>query len=688
MMSSTTRRALVLGGVLAVLALLAWVELRSGPTASPVASPVPASKPQLDPRDEPPGLATKAGEFGAEGSNASREPVAAANLAADASALELCVRSALALPLSQVDVRAGDGLWRPHDCRLFVASSGVVGPSRATLRGLAPPFDVRAPGHAPLRVDGVVRASGGAIDIVLQPDALLVIEDPLGLFDEAEPPVRPSGAPWLDQAILATHGRLADGSWALALASERVTTRGDSELELALPLHDGEALLCKLRHAPGLRARAKLPEELAQAGRADLSVRVGPHSPRSSGPWSLRLVDAPAPAQSWIRSTDSDEAVGELRARARPLDTTVESARGEWTFAALNVGRDYSYAAFDRASGASAIGALRHSGEPLELTLRGGCGLSGKLSVPAGSALPARVDLGVYWNAPPSRTNWTFDASIWNALSLPARPLASDGSFESACFDALPEGYDDRALLSVTLYARGFRRARWSGEVSRAARYDVGVVALVPLEPAFVLASPRDVTSWDREHCTVHRERLPDSVPKLVSTAPNALNASLSSFAVSDWVQNSDGSLAVYVEDEGAALLHQPWTPPDSLALVCALPDRAPRVLYAERGPDGRYHPLPTERHRVSIEYLPQAGAAQPWKLHLRWRGIWLAEEAIRAGRAGDVWTRDFEAPTGAELVWVPQLDAGWHGLMPNGPPTALALVAPPDGAALRVSLR
>src|SRR5262245_45746832 len=167
-------------GLLALAALLGWVLfLERGRPPPPVAGSVAphlADEPLPGAQLEGPGAREPAGRIPTV--DAAADGAAAGELAFD-------VRSSIGLPLRRVELLGSAGVWSPVAC-----AGGRV---RARARA---PLSVRAPGHAA----GQLPAAGGSV--VLEPDALLELDDPEGLLPRDAAP-RPAGGDALDALDLA-----------------------------------------------------------------------------------------------------------------------------------------------------------------------------------------------------------------------------------------------------------------------------------------------------------------------------------------------------------------------------------------------------------------------------------------------------------------------------------------------------
>lgn len=556
-----------------------------------------------------------------------------------ATQLRLRVRSSLGFWLECVEIRGSGALWQPHKL-----VHGV-----ATLSGIALPLEARAPGHAARCFDALGAAVDGAYELLLEPESLVVIDDPNRWLPGQLTPSASDDAPLRDLAALCSQGRIDERRHGLAFDSERLGARRLHELELGFEKRDAGTLRCKVRIERGLRAHGEMPANIEPRLPAPLVVRVHPEA-RRGGPWLLRIVLVDTASGTWLRADANDRVVGRLHVATSPYDASGVQADGQWTFDAAPTGRDYSYALFDLATGASAIGTLRHLGEPIELRLKPGCVVAGRVAVPEGSALPASIDLTVQWSEPPSRVNWRGARSMWNTQTREDVPVAHNGSFELACFDAIPDGYDGRGLLSVQVDSDDFASGGRELEVARAARHELGVIELAAAAPGITVAW--DAHLWPRSHFRTW------------------LSAAGSTQDVIRIIERPGGSWLV----RAAEAVDAP-----AVALWWITESRERDWLFLERDGDV-YRAARLEERPVEVAIEPGQDPDRFWRLALCWRDARVDLDEVRATQGGEVLPRSYRVPSGARLSWTPfrQLNAGVSP--PLGPPQSVEL-DPPIGA-------
>ncbi|TAJ18831.1 MAG: hypothetical protein EPO68_07255 [Planctomycetota bacterium] len=647
-MNSRASAVLALAAI-GLLLLGAWWWLRAEPAVANVdardAAPTAESEPQrasLEPTAVLGDPEVESDEV-AEIAHASRVAVGGP----DASAIRVRLRSSVGLPLLRVEVRGSDALWQPH---------AVVG-GVATLASAALPLEARAPGHAARRFESLGASIDGAYELLLDPESLVVIDDPTELLTSGALPHASGDAPLRDLAALLSHGPIGARKYALAFDSERLVARRMHELELGFGMRSCWTLQCKVRLEKGLRAHGELPAETAVRSHAPLVVRVHPDSPRR-GPWTLRIELASKSNASWIRADLGDHVVGNLQANPSSFAATEYRTDAVWKFDNLLMERDYSYALFDHATGASAMGTLRHLGQPIELRLNAGCVVTGRVAVPAGATSPASIDVTVQWSEPPSKVKWRTARSMWNSQSLAGVPLAPDGSFQFACFDGIPDGYDGLGLLSVQIETDEFASGGRELEVVRAQRHDLGVVELAAAAPGITLA------------------------PKS-NYSPHALFKTWASAAgveqdVIRTLERPDGSLLVRTAQPIDAR---------ELALRWITESRhRGHVFLAREG--GVYHPAQVQRRHIELAIEQGPDPDRFWRLALDWHGASVDLDEVRATQAGEVLVRRYDVPDGTRLAWTAhrQLNAGVSP--PLEPSRSVALDVPAGAPPARAVLR
>ncbi|MBM3977840.1 MAG: hypothetical protein FJ299_12725 [Planctomycetes bacterium] len=648
-----SRALLVLVAAL-LAALLAWLLLReqppeAGQAAMPDAPARTEAGTQASHLDSPP-------EAGGVGETRSEVALRAA-LGSPATFVErdcrVRVRSSVGLPLEWVEMRSSDGLWRPHSC-----VGGV-----ATLRVRRMPLELRAPGHAQRSLELLGKPEDEVHDVVLDPESLLVLADPAHCIAPLGRPGARGGLSAADLPLLAAHGRVHEGSYAIAFDSSRLEARGLHVFELALPLETGEKLECKVHLSPSLLAEGTVPEELSRARRAELAVRVGGPA-RGRGPWTLRLTDSGVSIDAWIRRQASDHIAGSLETLVRPLDDERESALGRWTFPDLTLERDYTYAAFDLATGAHAIGTLRHTGDPIELTLLPGCIIAGRLSA-TGGPLPTSVSATIEWRPPASRVRWREMRSLWNSQVVRAVRVGHDGRFEFAGRSAsAAEGdHAGQASLSLQIDAPGFALSSVEREVEIGTRHDLGVIELVQDAPWLTIAPGHGI-----DPARIHQHWL------------CALDTQV---GVERLELREDGSLAVH-----APQLREIPGVLDRAALQWIERDQERGHLFLKPVGAAHFAPATTAAHEILLTVGPGDGPDRLWRLSLSWGGARVDLEEVRGAQEGEALPRTVEAPPGARLEWVAYqvLNAGISE--PLGPAQVLELVPSADGSPLEAALR
>lgn len=626
------KRAGLLLLVAAVLGIL-WIANRGGRASGSGGAPRSAERRSSDPGQ----LALDARK---EPEASAREPESGA-LPTEASeaSTSISIRSSAGLPLAFAEIQEGDEPWKRRD----------MNEGRCELGGVALPCRLRAPGHAPASVERL----GG--EIVLEPDALLVLEAP-GLRACAqgiEPfrgwvgPKGERGAETEEQlARLASFGFSDDDRWSIAVTSKLLAAwRPDRKLAVSLERHDRRRIEILFDALPGARASWSPPcadqldvapldltldwPEGGIAGEVELRLWVMRQSAtgvdtRSVLPWGSVAIGALSSAF--------------LQTRSKPDSDTV--ALGPWP-----KGATYGLTASDHASGAYGGMVFEHDGSPRTLSMHPGFAILGRISVPDGVASPTRA-----------RMLWEYRTtdrgrSVWRG-ALQVGPFGIGEQFEAHLVQQVPiertVDLEPPSILDLKVDAPGFETFHKTYSTGGTRRFDCGVVELKPLVPQLVLAPGSHIDERSIEWRQLRVDARPD-VSWTIRSARRQLDESLAIFLFRNTDAEPGEDRFRFSSDRTG---DDDWGDfpenPGGFALI----ESGSEGVCLRRLADGRYESVATIRCTLDVECRSMPTGGGPWIVGWQWQGLSFAASRITPEFEGERTHVELSIPEDGVTLW------------------------------------
>jgi hypothetical protein len=590
-------------------------------------------------------------------------PIAAVNgVSAERSSLAAPVSSMpppTAVSSDRITVRSSIGLELPfaefeHHVGEWTQAALVQGTcSRSVLVGVT---HASAPGHA------AVAVTPDAKEIVLEPDALLVIEadslracarviEPLDQFTDHS-----SGQvllrPGLRRAV--AWGWLSDEQWAIALAPGLLEEGYDQACELEIHWRDERTTHATFRGLPGCREHWTVDCEQRVSG-LPLEVRIERPVGLAAGPVSLALDRATSGSLvgksskfSWGEVHEwADDEFHELR--------SIEPASRGIVLGFVPSGARMNLSARDESSGAYGRLAFVHDGSPRVIELVPPFRLTGRLVPPVGAVLPSHLDISC------TALEGQEEIAHWD-MGRQSVPVEPSGAFvlfgpgHLLRLERVPLEVPSRLVLSLNV--PGFDPWAGSFETHHAAALDCGDVHL-ETHPAEVVLAPG--------HGLVVRSVKWES---LMTAGEKQVT-----WNVRDAVLRDDGCLAIFLErDSSDPRLLSTWptgarswpTPPPQALLIYTIADDDSGLKAFERDAGGRYAESPVKTREIDFDFREPIDRAR-WLVGWEWRGLTGVSEAIDPSRFGEMVHVRVRAPAlGVTLQWATdwehRLDPGARG--------------------------
>ncbi len=571
--------------------------------------------------------------------------VAVPAAAPSASATGLRVRSAEGLALSFVEVEDEPGRWR--DVALV---DGACDPTTLRL-----PCNVRAPGHVP----------GTAIrledEVVLQADALLVLEG----SDLRNCVVSIAPFPWLAFldtdyapsmrerfARLETHGFTSTDRWAIAVSGDGL---GESfgyrhELEVHVEDRNYRLIVVEFRATRGARGSWTVPCD-ARLPVAPLDVAIVRPADAVHGElvcnlhiYAERDVLRELP-QSWGRVV--------LQPGLRfTREGRVPANEDRWHLADVPLREHAVLTVMDQESQANGRLFFVHDGTPQRIELRAGFTLTGRIAVPAGTALPTRMNMCFGRPADPPDRQARIEAFSSDMRDV---PIATDGAFEVRGPQRVPLWREISAEppveLALQIEARGFEihSSRWP--LGAATRVDCGTLVLVPSSAPIVLAPGHGFRAETLDWMTLRS----GTGPKdwwTIRCGRREVDTSLALVLDREWLARNDPDARDAAKD-ALEIERAHAERPSSIAIEALVVDIGSDWGRAfVRGADGRYERV--EERDYTIEAAASAVVEPDSQLTIgwQWRGIPQRLVTLGPGRAGQRNTLRFVAPRDGVHLW------------------------------------
>lgn len=630
-------RAVAWCSALLLAVLVAWLFLarsRFSPAAASTAGPSRgSSKGELD--AQPALEASHASEVPRE---LASENGAATDAGSMTSEHTLTVRSSVDLPLPFIEWETSENGWLREE----------LDDSRCDVASMKLPCRIRAPGHL------ASLASKAGQDIVLEPDALLVLEA-AGLktctaqirpYDryirqhEEEAYMRSE----LREAI--AWGWISDDRWALAASSDLVPdAMGAADpIEIVLRWRDGRRADIHFTAKAGARGSWTVPcdqlfpsapldvhiERLDEGDEGSLQLLLGRISEgnadgrREEQPWGSVMFYAPQ--DFW-------------------LEETLPESRQELHVDFVPTGTPLSLAALDLRSRAYGRLVFVHDGTRRVLMLRRAFEVTGRLVSATNSDPISTAD--VSWHF----TDGKNDLWGWQSAGR-SLVLAADGGFRLRGPTDPPSSeqtpLDPPSQLVLHVAAPGFGEVERTFDTAGATAFDCGEIRLVPAQGEIVLAPGHGLSIK-----AVRWEGV------MGSSAPGVW------WSVRDALPTPDGRLALFLvrSDEHPELFQalengqstdRPWpTIPSERILIHVLLDGGDMPWAFERGPDGRYVAVRRGKYDLQAECRTLPGEEKGWMVGWQWHEIWDVVATVPAWKLGQRMALRFAAPTeGSTLYW------------------------------------
>jgi hypothetical protein len=629
-MSSTLKRTALLL-LLAAILVVAWIANR-GSRAPGVGAgvgeekraPSGASEAGLDSQVKPEDGVVRE----AEGEMPKPEPHAAAT--------SISIRSSAGLKLAFVEIQERDAPWQRRDL--------VEG--RCELEGAALPCRLRAPGHSPAAVERL----GGAI--VLEPDALLVLETPglRGCVESIEAlryGVAPRNPKFPERlGGFSSSGYLDDDHWAIAVTSKQLATFStDRKLPVTLEWHDRRRAEIVFEALPGARAIWN-PTCSNDVEVAPLDVTLLWPEGEKAGEAVLYLWRIHETGARDGTRLDLPWGTVEISPASRVfIETRVKPGSGSVPLGPLPRGARCVFMAIDHASGAYGGMIFEHNGSARTLSMQKGLAIIGRLSVPAGVPSPTRT-----------RFSWEYLASDQDRYPWVGsqRDVATgaDGEFEVRRLDHFPfeqtASLDPPHILDLTVVAPGFEDFHRTYSTGGARRFDCGVLNLKPIVPQMVLAPGFQI-----------EERSLDYQHLRVSARPDI------AWEVRNCLRELDGSLAIFLRreeggepgkeryhfwsDESGKDEYEPFPEaPGDFALL----DPGEVGVGLRRRSDGRYESVATRSCTLDVDCRSMPSNGGPWSLGWRWQGLWIGSSRITPEFEGERTRIELPIPEDEVTLW------------------------------------
>ena len=576
------------------------------------------------------------------------------------------ISSSAGFELDEIEVSTPTGYWEsvPLDER-----------GRARVHGRELPFELRAVAHA-----NALATTADEL-VVLEPDALLTLEDPGGLLRATAP------RKWSEPELLVRDRVLQrhDGARALLAIAEDLTDSGD-ELDFEWPLADGGLLELELVPSAGLRARSETPLLPEHRAEGDLVVEALRADESPCGPISARIEAVERPEKRNLVDARGARC-GELRWLELEGSRLEVGSGPRATFAGLPLGVTFVLTVLEPGTGATAQVRVLHDGTPITVTLDGGRRVVGRL-VPADEVVAPPFEARIHGiRRTRASARWALAGdSSFHELEDPSVPVARDGRFSTAVPEA-PAGSSlaqSAADWSLTIDAPGFDVATATAPLGDEAVLDFGDIVLHRAEPELRIA-PGHSLAEDTDFAR--------AVVRFAGDAPFAFSV-LSARATTDGALEVELALVQREPNVFSALdevrhTYVTRTLPSPLPTHCVLElDSSPRrYVFLERDRDDPLREVASVPRaiRVRTEDAPDDGG---WSLSLEWEGVSIPCERWTAPAPYAAIWRVAAPAFGAHVSWRREhLRAGAWTLDPEAGRADLARQEPADGS-LEIVLR
>lgn len=537
----------------------------------------------------------------------------------------LRVRSSAGIALGFVELRADSGWERVE-----------LHEGSCELGARALPLEVRAPGHV------ARRAESPGQELVLEPDALLVIEGANLRACMTAVQVQEADcqrlADWAAARELAVcSGWISNLEYGIAVATDRREPL-PAEMDICLERADGDRRFLGLVAQPGLRARWRLD---CEGLRPTSSLEV--HVQRLPGERGELLVMLDCAQRREDRLPEAPVAWGSVAKWASALSAERRLAAGEDSvrFPVALDGRPHALAAMDVTTHAFGRLEFVHDGRPRTVELHPGLEFRGRV-----------VDAQTH--APLRSTYLRFEGIEQRAWIIESQHTALDehGSFTlrgPTSFAAISSGgFEPPRTFDLFVSAQGYDDARLRVERLQPLLLEAGEIALVPHRSPLVLAPGHGVkaAALDGQQA-IFADRpsegwsllagtdLPDGRLQLEFVRDPAADPRHPRFACSDLVRGTSEPSA-FERDPGALLFVE--VPDDTRTFRLAA--------------DGLYHRVEEDALELVLrtEALPPAGGS--WRIGWSYDGAWVCVGQLASDVAGNENHVRITVPHGAQELW------------------------------------
>ncbi len=546
--------------------------------------------------------------------------------------------SAEGLEITRVEVRdqAGAGAWYP-------VNQGV-----ADLPAGDPEPLIHAPGHVPKRV------RAGEDPILLEGDDVLALRCP-GLQDLTTGVQLLSWVPNSEERFrdVCAFGFADEHCWVLASEAQRIREDWPWSFIVDLKLKDRSTVHVDRALAPGQHTEYWLPlgDTLGRGRTADLELTISGPEEALAGPLRLDLCSILPQDQRLLVDEQLDwgrlQVYAPQVAEERSLEAGTRSAR----FESVPLGREHVLSCLCEQTGGNARVVFTHDGSPVTLVLRQGIHVVGSLAVPGGARPPEQVRVKWWFSGsgPFAKRDDPWAWRGWLDLSVDA-----GGAFSLVLPREIPRSpaasYPPPPLGSLILRADACRPLTREFQVPPdGGTADLGVLALAPLAPAFVLAPGHGLDAravGDRRVWVDDGSIVGYRVERAVETGDGSLHL----FPAVDTASESEVVLvsAVRLPPGESCLLA--WPEGGARALLLGAPDtsRAFRL-----GADGRFVRAPEQDYDVTLTPAPGSTEVRWVEVWWQWNSMPASSHllAIPPDRAA---VERFRAPvSGVDFCWV-----------------------------------
>jgi len=582
------------------------------------------------------------------------------------------LRSSAGLPLTSAEIEVEPARWKPVE---------VVDGACETAGALR----VRAPGHLPSAL--------ADREVVLEPDALLVLEAPelRGCLATVEPsasliPMSPQlREEWeATSSSFLTSGFVGTDRWAIAVSSRRASRFGEGQVYVDFCRKDYRIGWILFRATGGARIRWEFPCNLTTEV-APLDVRVARSAEDSAGDVDLHAWRMGSEPQQLVRQEFPWGTVAMMPPKDVFFTAKVGSGESTARIEGVPLGLRYSLTAGDRATRSYGRVVFDHDGTPRTVEMQGPIVIHGRLHGPG--EIPVRR-ASFEWSHLHDAARAMEDMTAWGGAT-PGLALPEDGAFEirSPSRTSPQEGSSLAPPPELLLHIDAPGYEPFEGVVALPARrVDCGTIVLTPRAPEIVLAPGHGLKVEDLESMWVRMDAVTDLAWFLHSAIarPDGTLALL----LEQERKEGEGTDALYrcqdPRSESAASSELPKPPSGLIAVHALTRDHGDAGWAFRRKTDGTYEALPRIDVRADVHCRTLPSTRRDWTIGWEWNGLWDTCALLGAESEGERRTFDWSFPAqGAKLWWSPSRWPPWFDEIPPTESGTMAI----EGASLRLEL-